>query len=160
MITEANTGWIAARPKRSPPDEVRLVKDQKPRRVLGCGTFDHFHPGHEAFLRQALSLGDELFVVVARDENVHRIKGRPPDQQESARLAAVAAHATVKDARLGYPGADFLRVVADVNPDIIALGYDQRPPGGLAEAFPECEIVTLGAFEPERYKSSLMRGHP
>ena len=135
------------------------VKDPEPRRVLGCGTFDHFHPGHEAFLCQALSLGDELFVVVARDQNVRRIKGRVPDQEENARLAAVTAHEAVDDARLGYPGSDFLRVVADINPDIIALGYDQRAPKGLAEAFPECEIVTLDAFEPERYKSSLMRGH-
>ena len=135
------------------------VRDPKPGRVLGCGTFDHFHPGHEAFLRQALSLGDELFVVVARDQNVRRIKGRVPDQEETARLAAVTAHEAVDDARLGYPGSDFLRVVADINPDIIALGYDQRAPKGLAEAFPECEIVTLDAFEPERYKSSLMRGH-
>ena len=135
------------------------VKEREPRRVLGCGTFDHFHPGHEAFLRQALSLGDELFVVVARDQNVRRIKGHVPDQEENARLAAVTAHEAVDDARLGYPGSDFLRVVADINPDIIALGYDQRAPKGLAEAFPECEIVTLDAFEPERYKSSLMRGH-
>ena len=135
------------------------VRDPKPGRVLGCGTFDHFHPGHEAFLRQALSLGDELFVVVARDQNVRRIKGRVPDQEETARLATVTAHEAVDDARLGYPGSDFLRVVADINPDIIALGYDQRAPKGLAEAFPECEIVTLDAFEPERYKSSLMRGH-
>ena len=135
------------------------MKDPEPRRVLGCGTFDHFHNGHEAFLSQALSLGDELFVVVARDQNVRRIKGRVPDQEENARLAAVTAHEAVDDARLGYPGSDFLRVVADINPDIIALGYDQRAPNGLAEAFPECEIVTLDAFEPERYKSSLMRGH-
>ena len=135
------------------------VKAREPRRVLGCGTFDHFHPGHEAFLRQALSLGDELFVVVARDQNVRRIKGHVPDQEETARLAAVTAHEAVDDARLGYPGSDFLRVVADIDPDIIALGYDQRAPKGLAEAFPECEIVTLDAFEPERYKSSLMRGH-
>ena len=131
----------------------------QPRRVLGCGTFDHFHPGHEAFLRQALTLGDELFVVVARDENVRRIKGRAPDQEENTRLEAVTAYEAVDDARLGYPGADFLRVVADIKPDIIALGYDQRAPGGLAEAFPGCQIVTLDAFEPDRYKSSLMRGH-
>lgn len=127
------------------------------RRVLSCGTFDHLHPGHDAFLRQARELGEELFVVVARDANVERLKGRAPDQDESTRLAAVAAHAAVDDARLGYPGADFLRVVADIAPHVIALGYDQKAPPGLAEAFPDCRIVTLDAFEPERYKSSLLR---
>lgn len=126
-------------------------------RVLGCGTFDGFHPGHDAFLRQASSLGTELYVVVARDENVLRLKGRGPDEPERVRLAAVAAHEAVDDARLGHPGADFLRVVADVSPEIIALGYDQRAPHGLQESFPTCQIVLLDAFEPERYKSSLLR---
>jgi len=127
------------------------------RRVLSCGTFDGFHPGHDAFLRQAHALGDELFVVVARDENVVRLKGRPPWQDENARLAAVAAHEAVHDARLGYPGTDFLLVVTDIAPQIIALGYDQRAPARLSESFPDCRIITLDPFEPERYKSSLLR---
>lgn len=122
-----------------------------------CGTFDHFHPGHHSFLIQAAGLGDELFVVVARDANVLRIKGQAPDQGEGERLGQVARHEAVDDARLGYPGSDFLRVVADIDPRVIALGYDQKAPPGLAEAFPACRIVTLEAFEPERYKSSLMR---
>ena len=127
-------------------------------RVMSCGTFDGFHPGHDAFLRQARALGDELFVVVARDENVRRIKGRDPKQHEDVRLAVIAAHEAVESARLGYPGSDFLLVVADVAPQIIALGYDQRVPPRLKEAFPDCRIVTLEPFEPERYKSSLLRG--
>ena len=127
------------------------------RRVMCCGTFDRFHPGHHSFLIQAARLGDELFVVVARDVNVLRIKGKAPDQGEDERLRKVARHEAVDDARLGYPGSDFLRVVADIDPQVIALGYDQKSPPGLAQAFPGCRIVTLEAFEPERYKSSLMR---
>ncbi len=127
------------------------------RRVMCCGTFDHFHPGHDSFLRQAARLGDELFVVVARDSNVLRIKGKGPDQAEDERLRRVSEHDAVDDARLGYAGSDFLRVVADIGPGVIALGYDQKAPPRLARAFPGCRIVTLEAFEPERYKSSLMR---
>ena len=126
-------------------------------RVLCCGTFDHFHPGHDAFLRQAAQLGDRLFAVVARDANVLRIKGQAPDESEVQRLQALAAHPAVDDARLGYPGADFFRVVSDIDPQIIALGYDQKAPPGLAEAFPHCRIVILAAYEPEQYKSSLLR---
>ena len=126
-------------------------------RVMCCGTFDHFHPGHDSFLSQAARLGHELFVVVARDANVLRIKGKAPDQGESERLRQVSGHEAVDDARLGYPGSDFLRVVADIDPQVIALGYDQKAPPGLAQAFPACRIVTLEAFEPERYKSSIMR---
>jgi FAD synthetase len=126
-------------------------------RVLCCGTFDHLHPGHESFLRQAADLGDELFVVVARDENVCRIKGRFPDENEEVRLAAVAALEFVDDSRLGYPGQNFLRVVEDIGPTIIALGYDQHAPPKLADAFPDCEITVLTPYHPEKYKSSLFR---
>lgn len=126
-------------------------------RVLACGTFDLFHPGHESFLRQAAALGDELVVVVARDENVLRIKGRAPAQSEQERLDAIAALCVVSRAQLGLPGSDFLRVVDDLAPDVIALGYDQRAPKGLAERFPAVRIITLDAHEPERYKSSLLR---
>ena len=127
------------------------------KRVLCCGTFDHLHPGHESFLQQAAALGDELFVVVARDENVNRIKGRFPDEKEDARLAAVTGVEGVDDARLGYPGSDFLRVVEDIRPTVIALGYDQQAPPKLSKAFPDCEIAVLMPHHPEKYKSSLFR---
>ena len=56
------------------------------KRVLCCGTFDYLHPGHISFLKQAARLGTELFVVVARDENVKRLKGRYPDHGEEERV--------------------------------------------------------------------------
>ncbi|MFH1571132.1 MAG: adenylyltransferase/cytidyltransferase family protein [Gemmatimonadota bacterium] len=127
------------------------------KRVLCCGTFDQLHPGHDAFLRQASGLGSELVVVVARDENVARIKGRPPLQDEETRRAAIGALGYVTEARLGNRGADLLRVVAEVAPQVIALGYDQRVPAGLAAAFPDCQIVVLDPYQPDRFKSSLMR---
>ena len=128
------------------------------KRVLCCGTFDYLHPGHISFMEQAAALGSELFVVVARDENVKRIKGRYPDHHEEERKTRVEALDTVNDVRLGYPGQNFLKIVADIEPDIIALGYDQKGPPGLEEAFPQCEIVVLQPHYPEKYKSSLYRG--
>lgn len=128
-----------------------------PVRVMSCGTFDHLHPGHRSFLEQAAALGDELVVVVARDENVGRLKGRRPDHPEEARLAGVAALGIAAQVRLGYPGSDFLRIVKELAPQIIALGYDQKPPPGLAAALPEVEVVVLKPYYPEKYKSSLVR---
>ena len=127
------------------------------RRVLCCGTFDHFHPGHESFLRQAAALGTELWVVVARDENVERLKGRLPDHSEVERRSTLSAVPAVSEACLGHAGSNMLRIVEEIAPDVIALGYDQKPPPGLREAFPECDIVVLEPFHPEKYKSSLFR---
>ena len=126
-------------------------------RVLSCGTFDHLHPGHRSFLEQAAALGRELVVVVARDENVRRIKGRGPDHSEEERRMRVEALGIAAQVRLGYPGKDFLRIVAEIQPEIIALGYDQKAPPGLKEAFPQIQIVILEPYHPEKYKSSFFR---
>ncbi len=131
--------------------------EAQPRRVLCCGTFDHLHRGHEFFLKRAAALGDELYVVVARDENVLRIKGRRPDHPEEERRRRVAGLGIAMEVRLGHAGGDFLQVVRDIDPQVIALGYDQLAPHGLADAFPQCRLVRVEAFNPERYKSSLLR---
>jgi FAD synthetase len=127
------------------------------RRVLCCGTFDYLHPGHISFLQQAARLGDELVVVVARDENVKRIKGRYPDHSEEERKVRVETLGIAADVRLGYPGNDLLKVVADIRPQVIALGYDQGKPPGLEKAFPDCQIVVLEPHCPDRFKSSIFR---
>jgi len=126
-------------------------------RVLSCGTFDHLHPGHRSFLEQAAALGDELVVVVARDENVRRLKGRPPAQGEEERRARVESLRVAARVLLGHEGPDFLRIVAEVQPQVIALGYDQKPPARLREAFPKIQVVVLDPYYPEKYKSSLFR---
>ena len=127
------------------------------KRVLCCGTFDYLHPGHIFFLEQAGALGTELYVVVARDENVKRIKGAYPDHSEKQRMARIAELDLAKEVQLGYPGNDFLKIVQEINPDIIALGYDQKAPPGLREAFLDCEIVVLRSHHPQKYKSSFYR---
>lgn len=127
------------------------------KRVLCCGTFDYLHPGHISFLEQAGALGTELFVVVARDENVKRIKGAYPDHAEEQRKARIVELDLAIEVKLGYPGEDFFKVVEEIDPDIIALGYDQKAPSGLREAFPDCEIVVLQPHHPQKYKSSFYR---
>ncbi len=88
------------------------------------GTFDRLHPGHRDFFRQASKLGN-VFAVVARCENVHKIKNRPPIEPERSRLAKVALAPEISRAMLG-DREDFLRVIEKIKPDIIALGFDQK----------------------------------
>ena len=128
-----------------------------PKRVLCCGTFDYLHPGHKSFLNQAARLGEELVVVVARDKNVERLKGRKPDHEEKIRRARVESLGIAQRVLLGYEGQNLLQVVRDIGPDIIALGYDQGRPPGLEAAFPDCKIVVLKSHHPERFKSAFIR---
>jgi FAD synthetase len=93
-------------------------------RVLATGVFDILHPGHVHFLTEAKKLGDELVVVVARDSVAKRMK-RLPFIPENIRVAMVASLKPVDRAILGVEG-NIYDILAEVKPDIVALGYDQE----------------------------------
>ena len=127
-------------------------------RVLVFGTFDLLHPGHRFVLTEAGKRGD-VHVVVARDLNVRAIKGRMPKQSEQERFAALKQAFPKAEVILGDPN-DFLAPVRAIKPDLILLGYDQKLPPSVTEKDLHCPIERLGAFEPEKWKSSLRRTHP
>ena len=92
-------------------------------RVLATGTFDILHPGHLLYLSEAKALGDELYVIVARDSMVkHKPKPIVPEGQ---RLAVVAALRMVDKAVLGSE-TDMFEPLLEIKPDIIALGENQH----------------------------------
>ncbi|MAF25621.1 FAD synthase [bacterium] len=125
-------------------------------RVLAFGTFDILHKGHRHFLVEAKKHGEHLTVVVARDETVRELKGRLPVNKEEDRVKNLEASGLADRAQLGYKG-DKYRVVRDMNPDTICLGYDQEAfTSGLEKSFPKVKIIRLDAFQPEVYKSSKM----
>jgi FAD synthetase len=92
------------------------------RRVVATGTFDILHPGHIFYLQESKKLGDELFVIVARDENV---KHKPhPILSEDQRLTMVASLKPVDHAILG-DHTDMFRPIKEIRPDIITIGFNQ-----------------------------------
>lgn len=93
-------------------------------RVMATGVFDLLHPGHVHFLTEARRLGDELVVVVARDQTARRLK-REPYVPEHIRREMVEALKPVDRAVLGST-SDIYQTVVDLKPDLIALGFDQR----------------------------------
>jgi FAD synthetase len=118
-------------------------------RVMATGVFDLLHPGHLYFLTEAKKLGDELVVVVARDQTARRLK-HEPYVPEHLRREMVEALKPVDQAILGSP-TDIFATVVDVRPDIIVLGYNQQFNEREVEA--EClrrgvttRIVRLGAL--------------
>ncbi|HIH20447.1 TPA: adenylyltransferase/cytidyltransferase family protein [Candidatus Micrarchaeota archaeon] len=99
------------------------------RTVLVCGTFDILHPGHLSFFENAKKYGSELFVLVARDSNIRKIKRRKPFFNERERLEMVSSLAIVDFAFLG-DRMDFFKGVASANPSVLVLGFDQRNSAG------------------------------
>jgi len=92
-------------------------------RVMATGVFDLLHPGHVYFLVEAKKLGDELVVVVARDQTARRLK-REPYVPEHIRREMVEALKPVDRAVLGS-ATDIYETVLSERPNIIALGFDQ-----------------------------------
>lgn len=130
-------------------------------RVLAFGTFDVFHPGHEYFLKQAKSYGDELIVVVARDSTVRALKKQEPVNDESSRRDFIAGLHYVDNAFLGHTN-DKYKVLEELRPDIICLGYDQesftlRLEDKMKEFRLEAKMVRIDAYKPDLYKSSRIK---
>jgi FAD synthetase len=92
-------------------------------RVMATGVFDLLHPGHLYFLTEARKLGDELVVVVARDQTARRLK-QEPYVPEHLRREMVEGLKPVDRAVLGST-TDIYETVVREKPAIIALGYDQ-----------------------------------
>jgi FAD synthetase len=92
------------------------------RRVIATGTFDLLHPGHLYYLEESKKLGDELWVIVARDSNV---KHKPrPILSEEHRVQMVAALKPVDHAILGDK-TDIFRPIEEIRPEVITLGFNQ-----------------------------------
>ena len=87
--------------------------------------------GHIFFLKEAKKLGDELIVVVACDDTVRKMKHEPVTPQHM-RASIIKELKMVDDAVIGHKD-DMYRIVEEIKPDIIALGYDQE--------FNEVEII-------------------
>ena len=131
------------------------------KKVIAFGTFDHFHAGHESYLKQAKALGKSMVVVIARDETVKRIKGRLPNQSEKERQEGVQQSGLADKVVLGKRG-DKYDVIRRYKPDIIALGYDQfaftlRLGKFLIDEKMDTKVVRLRAYKPTVFKTSLMR---
>lgn len=129
------------------------------KKVLVFGTFDVLHEGHKNFLKQARKHGDQLIAVVTRDEVVKLQKGHFPMEKCSTR--AIHVRRFVDKVMVGEKKVSY-NVIKKIAPDVICIGYDQRP--DLIEAkkilknlgMENVEIKKLKPFRPGTYKSSKL----
>ena len=93
------------------------------KRVVATGTFDLLHPGHLYYLEESRRLGDELYVIIARDANVrHKPKPVIPEDQ---RMKMVGALKPVDHAVLGDLH-DMFRPIREIQPAVIRIGFNQH----------------------------------
>ena len=126
--------------------------------VMCAGTFDTIHPGHLYYLSEAKKFGDKLVVVVARDSNSEIFKGKKNLHSESERLEGVRALKIVDECVLGKEGNIF-DIIMEIMPDFVCLGYDQNIQKGdldveLRKRGIKAEVIRIGAYRPQIYKSS------
>jgi len=95
----------------------------RPKVVVG-GTFEIIHPGHIYFLEKANEYG-RVYVIVARDVNVEKFKGRKTYIPEENRLKVISSIKYVYKAILGDE-KDILKPIEEIKPQIIILGPDQK----------------------------------
>lgn len=130
------------------------------KKVIVFGTFDIIHPGHLNFFKQAKKYG-ALFVVIARDQNVKKVKGQKPLYSEGVRQKNVAKLKIAKKVLLGHL-TDPYQIIKKMGPNIIALGYDQNSftknlGAELKKRKVPAEIIRLKPYQSHKFKSSYIR---
>ena len=132
------------------------------KKVMAFGSFDVLHKGHEAYLKEARSYGKHLIVIVAKDENILRFKGRKAKHDEEYRLRQVKRLDFVDEAVLGHKD-DIFEVLGEFSPDVICLGYDQKTVEEeklreeLEKRNLKAKIVRAKPYKEDIYKSSKLK---
>ena len=127
---------------------------------MAFGSFDILHEGHINYLKQAKKFGN-LIVIVAKDSNIMRFKGKKPRNDENKRLKKLKELDFVDEAVLGKE--NIFDVLDKFRPDFICLGYDQNTASEekikeeLEKRNLKAKIVRLYPYKEDIYKSSKLK---
>jgi len=130
------------------------------KKIMVFGVFDGLHDGHKDFLQQAKKLG-ELIVVVAQDATVETIKQKRPQHSLEHRISAI------RDANLAdiIVAGDLMQyswsAIKRYEPDMIAVGYDQKELKDALVLYQEnsitpFDIMMLQSHFPEILHTSIL----
>ena len=106
-------------------------------------------------MEQAKKHGDHLIVVVARDRNVKKLKGKWPREKEKIRWQKVKNLSFVDEVVLGQLKNKF-KIIKKYKPAVICLGYDQAVDIHKLKKVFSGRIVRLKPYKERIYKSSKL----
>lgn len=140
-----------------------MSKKTGEKKIMIFGTFDGLHKGHLNFFKQAKNLARKSFLIVsiARDRNVWKLKGEYPNKNEVERMRLIRKNKLVNKVVLSGLKNHLPHIVRE-NPDIIALGYDQKAyvknlKIDLKKKGISVKIIRLKPFREKIYKNHLLR---
>jgi FAD synthetase len=131
------------------------------KKVMVFGSFDQLHPGHLYFLLEAKKYGDELIVVLGREETIKQVKGKKPKYSEKERKQHLEITGTPDKVVYGKV-KDKYEVIKQFKPDIICLGYDQHSfsdklSDELERLKIKAKVVRLKPYKEHIFKSSKLK---
>jgi FAD synthetase len=95
------------------------------KKILIFGVFDGIHEGHLFLIKEAKKKGI-VVVIIARDEVVKKLKGNIPKYNEKERINSLLELEDIDQVFLGDKEQGSYRILKEINPDEILLGYDQQ----------------------------------
>jgi FAD synthetase len=116
------------------------------KKVLVGGCFNSIHPGHIYFLKEAKKFGDKLIIVLANDKNNKKPYVIPAwERKKKMEALNIADQVLIGDPK------DKTKIVKEIKPDIIALGYDQKIPKDLGD-LEVVRIKKLGNYSTKSFR--------
>jgi len=119
--------------------------------VLVGGKFNAIHPGHVWLLKKAREFGDYLVVVLAHDSHNKRSYAVPAKK----RALQMAKSGLADEVRVGDE-KDYFRIIRNVKPSVIVLGYDQELPPGLGDKISGLGIKVVRLKKHGNYSTKSM----
>ncbi len=130
--------------------------------IVIFGTFDNVHEGHRDLFMQAKKHGDILIAIVARDNSVLKLKNKIPMFNEEQRIKNLLEIDEIDRVLLGDEEQGTYKILKEINPSVIFLGYDQVAlKNDLEKAIEEkniekVEILIGQPYQQERFHSSIL----
>ena len=100
------------------------------KKVFVSGCFDMLHSGHVAFLNEAATYGDELYVAIGSDKTIEELKGRKTINSEEERQYMIenlkSVTRCIVSRGAGY--LDFMHELKEIRPDMLIVNEDGNSP--------------------------------